>query len=129
MIVSEKTTTYENSLKENNSHCNQAKYENKKQSELNHPNYEARKQQVPEYYQVGKQSLIPTSKFFIPRNPNFFYGYCFSCGNFGHRAISSRFIRYNKSIGNRFKKPQKAMVQSSSNNSFSPLLNDHECHI
>ena len=77
---------------------------------------------------ANKDQFLQVS-FFIPRNPNFFYGYCFSCGNFGHRAISSRFIRYNKSIGNRFKKPQKAMVQNSSNNSFSPLLNDHEFHI
>jgi hypothetical protein len=90
MSTSEKPTSYANALKGNNSQPNKSKDEKKKQSELDQPNYEARKQHVPESYQVGRQRTIPTSKFFIPRHPNFFYGYCFSCGNFGHKVVSCR---------------------------------------
>jgi hypothetical protein len=123
--TSGKATSYANALKGNNSQSNNEKYEKKRQFELNHPYYEARKQHESEYYQVGRQRSIPTSKFFIPRHPNFFYGYCFSCGNFGHKVVSCILFRYNRNVRTRLNKSQKAMVQ----NSFSPLLNDIECHI
>jgi hypothetical protein len=82
MTTNEKPTSYANALK-------------------------GKKQQVPESYQVGRQILIPTSKFFIPRHPNSFYGYCFSWENFGHKFVSCIVFRYNRSIGKRFNKPQK----------------------
>jgi hypothetical protein len=76
MSTTEKPTSYANALKGNNNQPNKSENEKKKQSELDHPNhankYEARKQQTPESYQVGRQRPIPSSKFFIPRNPNFF---------------------------------------------------------
>ena len=74
MTSSEKPTSYANALKGNNSQPNQAKDKKKKQSDLNQPNYEERNQKVLESYQVGRQRPIPTSKFFIPRHPNFFFG-------------------------------------------------------
>jgi hypothetical protein len=76
-----KPTSYANALKGNNNQPNKSKVEKKKHLELDQPNYankhEARKQQVSESYQVGRQRPIPTSKFFIPRHPNFFHGYFF----------------------------------------------------
>jgi hypothetical protein len=129
MSTNEKPTSYANDLKGNNNQCNKSKDDKKKQSELDHPNYakkyEARKQQVPESYQAGRQRMIPTSKFFIPRHPNFFYGYYLSCGNFGHKVVSCRTFRHNRNIGMRFNKPQMDMYQ----NSLSPLLNGFECYI
>jgi hypothetical protein len=80
----------------------------KKNSEQYHENYadkyEARKQQVPKSYQVGRQRPIPTSKF-LQRNPKFFYGYFFSCGNFGHKVVSCRTFRHNMNIRIGFNKP------------------------
>jgi hypothetical protein len=100
---------------------------------LDHPNhankYEARKKQTPEFYQVRRQREIPSSKFFIPRHPNFFYGFFFSCGNLGHKVVICNTFIYNINIGMRFNKPQMDMVQNYFNNSFSPLLNELECHI
>jgi hypothetical protein len=84
---------------------------------------------VPGSYQVGRQRLVPTSNFLIPRHPNFFYGYCFSFGNFGHKVVNCRNLRNNINIGMRFNKPQMTMVQNYFNNSFSPLLNVLECYI
>jgi hypothetical protein len=120
-----KATSYANVLKGNNYKQKNEKYEKKRQFELNQPYYEAIKQHQFEYYQVGRQRSIPTSKFFIPRHPNFFYGYCFSCGDFGRRVVSCKIFRYYKNVRTRSDKSQKDMVQ----NYFSPLLNDIECHI
>jgi hypothetical protein len=129
MSTSEKPTRYINSLKGNNTQPKKSKDDKKKQSELDQPNYakkyEARKQYVLESYQDDKQIMIPTSKFFIPRHPIFFYGYSFSCGNFGHKVVSCRTFRHNINVGMRFNKPQMAMYQ----NAFYPLLNDLKFHI
>jgi hypothetical protein len=84
---------------------------------------------VLESYQFGEQRPITTSKFFIPRHLNFFYGYCFSCEKFGHKAVSCRIFRHKRNVRTRFNKSQKTKVQNSFNNAFSPLLNDLECHI
>lgn len=127
MSTSEKPTSYANALKGNNNQPNKSKDDKKKQSELDQLNYankyEARKQHVPESYQAGRQRTIPTNKFFIPRHPNFFYGYFFSFGNFGHKAVSCR--KLNRNVRMRFNKPRMTMYQ----NAFSPLLNDLECHV
>jgi hypothetical protein len=107
MSTSENSTSYENDPKGNNSQPNKSKEDKKKKWELDQPNYEkkheARKQHIPESYQDGKQRTIPTSKIFIPRNPIFFHGYCFSSGNFGHKTMSYRM--FNKNVGMRFNKP------------------------
>ena len=66
MPTSEKPTSYTNDLK---GQLNESKYNKKKQQKMDQPNYEARKQHVPESYQPDRQRMIPTSKFFIPRNP------------------------------------------------------------
>jgi hypothetical protein len=133
MSITKKPTNYSNALKGNNNQPNKSENEKKKQLELDQPNhakkYEARKQQTHESYQFGKQRPIPSSNFFIPRHPKFFYGYCFSCGNFGHKAASCRTFRYNKNVGMRFNKPQMTMVQNYFNKAFSPLLNEIKCHI
>ena len=58
MSTSEKPTSYSNALKGKNNQPNKSKDEKKKQSELDQPNYakkyEARKQHMLEFYQVGK---------------------------------------------------------------------------
>ena len=78
MSTNDKPTSYANALKGNNSQPNKSGNEKKKLSELDQPNhankYEARKQQTPKSYQVGRQRPIPSSNLFIPRHPNFFYG-------------------------------------------------------
>jgi hypothetical protein len=84
---------------------------------------------VHESYRVDKKRPIPTIKFFIPRHPIFFYGYSFSCDKFGHKVVSCRDFRHNKNLGMRFNKPQMYMVLNYFNNSFSPLLNELDCHI
>jgi hypothetical protein len=133
MLTTEKPTSYGNVLKGYNIYPNKSISENKKQPKLNPSNhankYETWKQQMLESYQTNRQRLIPSSKFLIPRNPNFFYEYFFSCDNFGHKAMNCRTFRYNRNIGMRFNKPQMPMVQNSFNNSFSPLLNELKCHI
>jgi hypothetical protein len=60
---------------------------------------------VPESYQADKQRTIPTSNFFIPRHLNFFYGYFFSCGNFGNKVVSYMTFRHNINVEMRFIKP------------------------
>jgi hypothetical protein len=133
MSTTENPTSYVNSFKGNNSQPNKSGNENNKQPELDHPNhankYEARKQHTPKFYQVRRQREIPSSKFFIPRHPKFFYGFVFSCGNLGHKVVICNTFIYNINIGMRFNKPQMDMVQNYFNNSFSPLLNELECHI
>jgi hypothetical protein len=110
MSTTKNPTSYGNVLKGNNIYPNKSRSENKKQPKLNQSNhankYETWKQQMPESYQTNRQRLIPSSKFLIPRNPNFFYGYFFSCDNFGHKAMNCRTFRYNINIGMRFNKPQ-----------------------
>jgi hypothetical protein len=133
MSTIEKTKNYVNALKRNNNQPNKSENEKKKHSKLDCPNhankYETRMQQMLESYQFGKQSPTPSSKLFIPRHPNFFYGYCFYCGNFGHKVVSCRTFRYNRNVGMILNKPKIAMVQNYFNNSFSPLLNELEFHI
>jgi hypothetical protein len=106
MSTSEKPTIYADALKGQPS---KSKYDKEKQSEPDQPNYEnkyeANKQHVSESYQVDRQRMIPTSKFFIPRHPIFFYGYCFSCGKFGHKDVSCRTFKHNINVGIRFNKP------------------------
>jgi hypothetical protein len=84
------------------------------------------------------------------RYQGFFYGYCFFCSNFGHKAINcySKF-RYEQSRHSRYRYvPQQRMRQPSNkppqtanhlmvgkrtqvkhNNRYDPLFNESKCHI
>jgi hypothetical protein len=100
MSTSEKPTSYANLSRETTvSLTNQKMIRRSSQNWINptmQTNMKQGSNMCLNLIKLDRQRTIPTSKFFIPRHPNFFYGYCFSCGNFGHKVVSCRTFRHNK---------------------------------
>ena len=45
-------------------------------------------QPIPKEGPTERQDLRRTTPSFVPRYGHFFYGYCFTCGRFGHKIVN-----------------------------------------
>ena len=71
----------------------------------------------------------------ISRYQNFFYGYCFCCSEFGHKAMDCQFNLKNlyKRFQNSHQKvshpPEERRINNNSNNPYNHLYDEPECYI
>ena len=75
-----------------------------------------------------------SSNFTLPswqkkvKYPTLFYGYCFACNNFGHKAINCRSKMFPRRNFDRSRVAQDSnTLHANGNNSFAPLMNEIEC--
>jgi hypothetical protein len=91
----------------------------------------------------GFRRVVPPRRPFMTQYRNLFLGYCFSCNNFGHKAINSRAYTRSDHVRNRNRGPYKTSKDDCMSNTtrsshgfanknynfFAPLLDyDTECH-